>query len=408
MRRGWAVKQDQSFASAVLRAIAPSFRTYRRALSALILIIPLLLTACGVPRISAESRLFLDRSLEFLGEYQLPQSTYDNTLVGALSALTYDRQHDRFYAVSNDSSQQAPARFYTFKLSLDTSDAQAPKIQQLEVEQVTLLKQENGQPYAPNAIAPAGIALSPQQSVFISSDSLDATGSTPLVGEFDLATGKLRHRLPIPNRYLPSTGTPEAPVGVQEHGAFSALTISAPSVSPANLEPFRIFTATQSALVQDRETENQTANNRLLHYLIGEGPPVLIAEHVYPIKAPPVGAIAPQLTELMVLDQGGHFLSLEETLDDSTPSAEIFQLAMGSATDTSSLASLQGAEGIQPIRKRSLLDLNKLGIPLGDLAGMTLGPQLPDGAQSLLLVSNNHLQAEQPTQVLLFRLKNST
>jgi hypothetical protein len=80
---------------------------------------------------------------------------------------------------------------------------------------------------------------------------------------------------------------------------------------------------------------------------------------------------------------------------------------MGSATDTSSLASLQGAEGIQPIRKRLLLDLNKLGIPLGDLAGMTLGPRLPDGSQSLLLVSNNHLQAEQPTQVLLFRLKNS-
>jgi len=38
---------------------------------------------------------------------------------------------------------------------------------------------------------------------------------------------------------------------------------------------------------------------------------------------------------------------------------------------------------------------------------MTFGPQLPDGSQSLLLVSNNHLQAEKPTQVLLFRLKDS-
>jgi hypothetical protein len=405
------VKYDKSFLPEVfpevLSVVGARFGTYRRALGALVLIIPLLLTACGVPRISAESRLFLDRSLEFLGEYQLPQFTYNNTPVGGLSALTYDRQRDRFYAVSNDTSQQAPARFYTFKLSVDTSDPEAPKIQQLEVEQVTILKQDNGQPYPPNTIAPAGIGLSPQNSVFIASDNLDAAGTTPLVGEFDLATGKLRQRLPIPNRFLPNTGTPEEPVGVQAHGAFSALTLSAPSVSPANLEPFRIFAATQSALVQDRETENQTANNRLLHYLIGDGPPVLIAEHVYPIKAPPVGAIAPQLTELMVLDQGGHFLSLEETLDDSNPSAEIFQLAMGSATDTSSLASLQGAEGIQPIRKRSLLDLNKLGIPLGDLAGMTLGPQLPDGSQSLLLVSNNHLQAEQPTQVLLFRLKNT-
>jgi hypothetical protein len=400
------VKHGQSFLTG-LRAIAPAFRAYRRALSALVLVCTILLTACSVPRVSAESRLFLDRSLEFLGEYQLPQSTYNNTPVGALSALTYDRQRDRFYAVSNDAGQQAPARFYTFKLSLDNSEPDTPKIQQFAVEQVTVLKQDNGQPYPANTIAPAGIALSPQQSVFISSDSLDPAGTTPLLGEFDLATGKLRQRLPIPNRYLPSTGTPEEPVGVQEHAAFSALTLSAPSVSPANLEPFRIFTATQSALVQDRETENQTANNRLLHYLIGDGPPVLIAEHVYPIKAPPVGAIAPQLTELVVLDQGGHFLSLEETLDGSNPSIEIFQLAMGSATDTSGLASLQGAEGIQPIRKRLLLDLNRLSIPLGDLAGMTFGPQLPDGSQSLLLVSNNHLQAEKPTQVLLFRLKDS-
>ncbi|HEY9750323.1 MAG TPA: esterase-like activity of phytase family protein [Allocoleopsis sp.] len=400
------MKHGQFFLTG-LRAIAPSLRACRRALSALVLVGALLLTACSVPRVSAESRLFLDRSLEFLSEYQLPQSTYNNTPVGALSALTYDRQRDRFYAVSNDPGEQAPARFYTFKLSLDSSDPDTPKIQQLEVEQVTVLKQDNGQPYPANTIAPAGIALSPQQSVFISSDSLDPAGTTPLVGEFELATGKLRQRLPIPNRYLPSTGTPEEPVGVQEHAAFSALTLSAPSTSPANLEPFRIFTATQSALVQDRETENQTANNRLLHYLIGDGPPVLIAEHVYPIKAPPVGAIAPQLTELIVLDQGGHFLSLEETLDDSNPSAEIFQLAMGSATDTSGLASLQGAEGIQPIRKRLLLDLNRLGIPLGDLAGMSFGPQLPDGSQSLLLVSNNHLQTEQPTQVLLFRLKSS-
>lgn len=400
------MKHGQFFLTG-LRAIAPSLKAYRRALSALVLVGALLLTACSVPRVSAESRLFLDRSLEFLGEYQLPQSTYNNTPVGALSALTYDRQRDRFYAVSNDPGEQAPARFYTLKLNLDSSDPEVPKIQQLEVEKVTVLKQDNGQPYPANTIAPAGIALSPQQSVFISSDSLDAAGTTPLLGEFDLATGKLRQRLPIPNRYLPSTSTPEEPVGVQEHAAFSALTLSAPSVNPANLEPFRIFTATQSALVQDRETENQTANNRLLHYLIGDGPPVLIAEHVYPIKAPPVGAIAPQLTELLVLDQGGHFLSLEETLDDSNPSAEIFQLAMGSATDTSGLASLQGAEGIQPIRKRLLLDLNRLGIPLGDLAGMSFGPQLPDGSQSLLLVSNNHLQTEQPTQVLLFRLKSS-
>ena len=35
---------------------------------------------------------------------------------------------------------------------------------------------------------------------------------------------------------------------------------------------------------------------------------------------------------------------------------------------------------------------------------MTLGPSLPDGSRSLILVSNNAMNAEESTQFLLFRL----
>ena len=56
------------------------------------------------------------------------------------------------------------------------------------------------------------------------------------------------------------------------------------------------------------------------------------------------------------------------------------------------------------MRKRLLLDLDDLGIPLDNVEGLTFGPRLPDGRQSLVLVSDNNFAATQFTQFLLFAL----
>ncbi|MFM6405857.1 MAG: endonuclease/exonuclease/phosphatase, partial [Microcystis sp.] len=49
------------------------------------LIVTFSLAACGVsPQVLAEQRMFLPLSIEFLGEYQLPQADYQGTRVGGL------------------------------------------------------------------------------------------------------------------------------------------------------------------------------------------------------------------------------------------------------------------------------------------------------------------------------------
>ncbi|MBC7822507.1 MAG: esterase-like activity of phytase family protein, partial [Candidatus Parcubacteria bacterium] len=126
-------------------------------------------TACELPQVSAEDRLFLPLSLEFLGAYTLPKTNFKDTLVGGLSGLTYDRKKDLFYAVSDDRSDRAPARFYTLKLELDPA---RPSLRQVVVQDVTILTQEDGQPFAKNTIDPEGIALSSRESVFISSEGV--------------------------------------------------------------------------------------------------------------------------------------------------------------------------------------------------------------------------------------------
>jgi hypothetical protein len=382
---------------------------YRVAGICLSLVLIALLTACSLPtRVSAEERLFLPLSLEFLGEYDLPKQTFQETPVGGLSGLTYDGQRSRFYAISDDRSQLAPARFYTLNLSLKPAEKGKIALDKVTVEAVTFLKDEQGNPYAQGSIDAEGIALSPRNTLFISSEGSPKQGIAPFIGEFNLKTGQKGQGLRIGDRYLPNTAEPEgtAPRGVQENLAFEALTLSPNGLLSG--DPFRLFTATESSLLQDHppKTPKEQARLRFLHYLINPiGNPILVAEHLYLLDGATSDTLSNGLSELTALSKEGYFLSLERTLSLSGFGVKIFQVVNSNATDTSSLLSLpENLGNVVPLRKRLLLDLSDLGIELDNLEGMTLGPRLPDGSQTLVLVSDDNFKDSQVTQFLLFRL----
>ena len=377
-----------------------------------IALLSFLTTACAPSQArTAEQRTFLDLSLEFLGEYQLPKMKFKDTPVGGLSALTYDRQRNKFYALSDDRSQFAPARFYTLGLSVKRSDTGEIGLDKVDVEDVTFITDENGQTFANGSLDPEGIALSPKGTVFISSEGVPSKGIAPFIREFDLKTGQQQQSLRIPERYLPndSTKQEQPPRGIQDNLGFEPLTLEPVSLAAASGDPFRLFTATESSLLQDKlppDSEQQT-RIRMMQYLIGNiARPMVVTEHVYLLDPKPSGARDNGLTELVTVDMGGHFLSLERTYGLLGAGAKIFQLATGAATDTSGIATLKGdISRIVPVNKKLVLDLSTLGIYLDNLEGMTLGPRLPDGSQSLLLVSDDNFSDTQLTQFLLFRLK---
>jgi hypothetical protein len=361
--------------------------------------------------LTAEQRTFLNLSLNFLGEYQLPKMKFKDTPVGGLSAIAYDRQRDRFYALSDDRSQFAPARFYTLQLILDRSDPEKIGLEKVEVEDVTFLKNENGETFPKDSLDTEGIALSPQGNVFISSEGSPKQGIAPFIREFDLKTGQPRRSLGIPERYLPNDNTKEEqpPRGIQENLGFESLTVEpGSSLAAATGDPFRLFTATESALLQDSlpSTSIQSPRIRLMHYLIGNiARPMVVTEQLYLLDPAPSGTIRHGLTDLLTLDSGGHFLTLERSYGFLGGSAKIYQVATGAATDTSGIETLKGdVSRIDAVKKKLLLDLSELGIYLDNLEGMTLGPRLPDGSQSLVLVSDNNFNDIQLTQFLLFRL----
>lgn len=359
---------------------------------------------------TAEQRTFLDLSLNFLGEYQLPKMKFKDTPVGGLSALTYDRQRNKFYALSDDRSQFAPARFYTLGLSVKGTETGEMGIDKVAVEDVTFITDENGKAYEKGSLDPEGIALSPKRTVYISSEGASSQGIAPFIREFDLQTGKQQQSLVIPERYLPNDSTKEEqpPRGIQNNLGFESLTFELGSLAAASGDPFRLFTATESALFQDSlpPDSEQPTRIRLMQYLIGNiARPMVVTEHAYLLDPTPKGANNNGLTDLLTVDTGGHFLSLERTYGLLGVGAKIYQLAMGAATDTSGIPTLKGdLSRISVVKKKLVLDLSTLGIYLDNLEGMALGPRLPDGSQSLLLVSDDNFSNSQLTQFLLFRL----
>ncbi len=370
--------------------------------------IAIFLTACSFPQVSALDRTFLPLSLEWIGEYQIPKTTFEDTPVGGLSAITYDRSRDRFYALSDDRGETYPARFYTLKLNFKPQTAGQPP--DITIENVTTLKDQDGNLLPPHSIDPEGLVLTPQQTVIISSEGDVNTQFSPTLQEFDLVTGKLFKTLPIPQRYLPDIKD-DKPQGIQNNFGFEALATNPIGTVPAAGEPLRLFVATESALIQDladSEDSEPVTNIRWLHYVLSDAPPLILSEHFYQLDPPPFGSLIHGLTEIIALDQGGHFLTLERSLGLTGFSAKLFQAAMGGASDTSGVTSLKGGTlGLNPIQKQLILDFNQLEITPDNLEGMTLGPRLADGSQSLLLVSDDNFRPDQVTQVLLFRLRRA-
>lgn len=376
--------------------------------SSLLISLMLGISGCSIPQVSAEQRLFLDLSLDVLDVYTLPPQMVEETPVGGLSAIAYDPQRDRLYAVSDDRSRLAPARFYTLQLQLDTTDRQAPKIQAVNVESVTLLRNQAGETYAPGSLDAEGLALSPRQTLMISSEGDLTQGIPPALGEYDLATGQIQTTFRLPDRYLPNPES-SSPQGVQNNLGLEALAVNVMPMGNAWVEPFRLFTAPESALLQDYDGDPaQPLHIRLLHYLIGQGQSTLISEHLYPLELEASGTLLNGLSDFLVLDQSGHFLALERTFGLKGMGAKLFQLSTGGATDTSTLPSLKGnSDTIIPIRKQLELDFATLNQPLDNLEGITLGPPLPDRSQSLILISDNNFREDQATQIWLLRLHQS-
>ncbi|MEH2330172.1 esterase-like activity of phytase family protein [Nostoc sp.] len=340
-------------------------------------------------------------SIKFIGEATLPKGLiFQKTEVGGLSGITYNARNNLYYAISDDRGQKAPVRLYTLKIDLSKGLLEKDGVIPVSV---TRLLNENGQIFGPGETDTEGIALTNKGIVLISSEG-DAKLINPFIKEFSLSSGREIFTLPIPNKFLPDKTNQK---GIRNNLAFESLTIT-----PDNNH---LFTATENALIQDGVAAKPNIGTpcRILQYnLLNNQPEKEFLYQTEPVTPflNLIGKFASGLPDLLALDNQGHFLSLERSFTGLGFAISLFQVSLEGADDIHNIDSLLAVDSknIKPVKKKLLLDLRKLDVLLDNIEGLTFGPKLQDGQQSLILISDNNFNSLQRTQILAFKIKIET
>jgi len=369
----------------------------RKLAKATIFIVCFLMAATVAIWVHQSAQSFAVTKIDFIGRAIFPTgSPFQGTEIGGLSGITYDAEKQVYYAISDDRSSKAPARFYTLKINLQSGKLEK---EQITFTGVTTLLDENGKGFPELSLDAEGIAFT-GNSVFVSSEGDVDRQINPFIKEFSL-DGKLLKTLPIPELFLPDD---KGSKGIRNNLSFESLTLT----------PDRkyLFTATENALVQDGAAASLETGSpcRILRYDAVSGNPeasFLYITEPLPAGANPVGKLTSNgLVDLLAIDDN-RLLSLERAFSLETGTTiRIFEISLEKGDRIEALESLQSRLGeVSPAQKRLLLDLETLKIPLDNIEGLTFGPALADASRGLILVSDNNFSPLQETQILGFQIK---
>ncbi len=336
--------------------------------------------------------------IRFIGEATLATGmSFDGTEVGGLSGIDYHPPSDSYFVISDDRSRTDSARLYT--LHIDLSDG---RLQEGDVQltgHIRLLDAD-GRPFARGLVDAEGIRFdAATASVFWCSEGDAEQGLAPAVFQTGLDGAWIR-RLDPPAHYRP-TGSH----GVRDNLAFESLTLSA--------DRDRLFTAVENALLQDGPAADRGVPSPVRLLALDKASGTALAEYVYVTDPVPSGSTPPGLfrtnglVELLALDDS-EFLAVERAYAVGVGnSIRLYQASLGDATNVAGVAEIGQVPRLQPLTKTLLLDLDVLGIRLENTEGVTFGPRLPNGRQSLILVADNNFRDSQATQFLAFEVRLS-
>jgi len=346
-------------------------------------------------------------SITLIGEQRLANDlTYEETPVGGLSGIDYNPRTHQWILISDDRSDNAPARFYTAKLRYDTKSFYG-----VELTGMTEFKQPDGMTF-PNktdsmansqGVVPdlESVRFDPNNnSIWYTSEGDRSLGFEPFIYQA-ARNGKYLSSLPIPKafRMNASVGAPR--------GFRSNLSLEGSSFTP---DGNYYFTSMEASLYQDGDISTVDAGSysRITKYNRSGD---IIAQYAYPIDAipakPGAGKSADNGVSDMLAVNDHQFLILERSgvqADDGSYAnyIRIYVADTASATNVNNVDSLARSP-FTPVAKKLLLNLNTLNLPkLDNVEGMAWGPKLQNGHDSLVLVSDNNFNASQVTQLLAF------
>ncbi len=366
-----------------------------------------LLGACATPREPALQGISPKvTSLRFIGEQRIGlKQPFAGTPVGGLSGIDYDAGNATWVLLSDDRSNLEPARFYRARTTLEGDVLTAVKLTEMRV-----LLQQDGTPHPDlkafakkggTVLDPESVRVDPRDgSIWYTSEGDLRIGMEPAV-RHAAADGSFLGSLPLPPMLRLSR---DDKTGARNNLNLEGLCFAADGDS--------LWLALEAPLVQDGPVPTPaTGALSRISRLDRDGR--LLAQYAYPVDPIPSAPGAGKLAEngiSEILASGEHTLLVLERAavqgDDGKYRNHIrlYEMDVRGATDVARIPALAGA-AIAPARKRLVLDLNTLHLPvLDNLEGIGWGPRLPNGHATLAFISDDNFNPAEVTQLLLFEV----
>ena len=349
-----------------------------------------------------------DRSqLKFIGEYDIPHNQiFQNTTIGGLSGIDYDSRNKVYYLISDDRSSINPARFYSAKIFLNEKG-----IDTIHFISVTSLLQTGGSVYPSTkqhpfrTPDPEAIRFNKKTNQLVwSSEGERIVKKDTIVLEdpsvnIIYADGNYIDSFVLPaNLHMRSIQQ-----GPRQNGVFEGMSFT---------KDFRkLLVSVEEPLFEDGHRaglKDSSAWVRIIQFdLKSRKPEVQYAYNIDPVAYPetPPGSFKLNGVADILAINGHQLLVLERSFSTGRKpcTIKIYLAELKNAPDISSVLSLERTpSGF--ISKKLLLNMDDPGIYTDNIEGMTLGPKLLNGHQSLIFVADNNFSKDEITQFLLFEI----
>lgn len=347
-------------------------------------------------------------AIHFLDEYIVPLNVnFQNTIVGGLSGIDYDRKNNLYYLISDDPSQFSPARLYTSKIKISNN-----KIDTILFTSVIPILQQNGKQYpklgTDKTVKADGesIRLNPINNTLIWSNEgerLFKNGDSIIIQPaltFITPEGKFIDTIPLPKGFHFS----KSENGPRKNALFEGVTFADDyKTIYASLEEPRFEDGPPASFGFDK------ALTRILKFDVKSKKNT--AQYAYNLGELPVKP---------TVDIDWNINGISEILAINDHELLVMERAWAKGTDDHSfiklfLVDLNGAENEinnpsfinkapKPLVKKLLFDFDTINLHIDNFEGVTFGPDLSNGHKTLIFCADNNFGKTQTQQFFLFEV----
>jgi hypothetical protein len=376
-----------------------------------IFVISTFLFACAASKKNATTDIIRIDSLKLLDIYVVPHNMkYNNTTVGGLSSIDYNSQKNEYYLVCDDRSNINPARFYTANIPIKEY-----KIDTVVFTDVQFMRTPAGDTFpdyykkAKEAVDPESLRYNNAKDYFLwtsEGEKMVTNKDTVIVNPAIIMMDKkglFLDTFRLPEKLIMSAGS----IGPRQNGVLEGMSFGnnfkdlyVSVEEPLYQDGPQVETFVQKTWLRFFKFDVSTKRNTEQYAYM----PEKIDTLPKPISAFKVNGVS----EILYIGDK-KFLVVERAFSTGRQKCtiKIFLADASKASNVRDNPSLLLDAPAFPMTKKLLVNFDTIDQFIDNVEGITLGPKLPNGNLSLLLVVDNNFSKFEQTQVILMEIITS-